>query len=163
MFPVCFYTYHYGRSSLCAGQSCWVEIAVSHPASSRDWVVLVFSSRSAWDYLCHLCFFMISCKWSTEHQWQNSTQRMWNYPAFQTQVATSLCRNLITMHSASACLLSYTLLMGNNFVKHNHSLQAPCFVLFVYFEMPCLAASTSAHFKLYSLNCTVQVSYTDFH
>lgn len=75
---------------------------------------------------------------------------MSNYPAFQIQAVTSLCRNLITMHSASAYRLSYTLLLVNNFIKHTHKLQAQRFVRSVYFEVPYAAAATSAHPSPYS-------------
>lgn len=83
---------------------------------------------------------------------------MSNYPAFQIEAATLLCRNLIIMHSASAYLLSYTLLLVNNFVKHTHKLQAPCFVLSVHFEVPYLAASTSAPPNLYSASVLHRLS-----
>lgn len=73
---------------------------------------------------------------------------------------TSLCRHSIIVHSASAYLLSYTLL-PNNFVKHTHELQAPCFILSVYFEVLCFAAATSACLNLYSASVLRSLSFSE--
>lgn len=159
MFSVCFSPSPLGQER----SLCWTHML------SGVWCLPICLSQGLagfsllWPHSLRLglSFLFLYNTLRAKPQWQNSTHRVSNYPAFPIRAVTSLCRNSIIAHSASAYLLSYTLLLPNNFVKHTHELQAPCFILSVYFEVLCFAAATSACLNLYSASALRGLSFSE--